>query len=234
MEFTSYDNITLEETYEDGQIIFEEGSSGNWVYVILAGSVEISKTVDERKFILSTLGPGEIFGELALIGDVKRTATTRAIGETTVGIIDRAFLGDEFNKLTAAFRPILVTIVERFIMMMERTREFESRKEERVKKALALKYKDRQAFVKAYTENINTGGLFIKTEKPFEVGEEFVLNLEIPAVEKGLQIKCQVAWTRNETEDPREEPIGMGIKFYDMTKRDTEILENYLIETTED
>ena len=35
MEFTSYDNITLEETYEDDQVIFEEGSSGNWVYVVI-------------------------------------------------------------------------------------------------------------------------------------------------------------------------------------------------------
>lgn len=228
MEFTSYDNITLEETYKDGDIIFEEGSSGDWVYVVLSGSVEISKTVGENTFVLNTLGPGEIFGELSLIGDVKRTATTRANGDTTVGVIDRVFLSDEFNKLTASFRPILVTIVERFIMMMERTRGFASRKEQRVKKALSLKYKDRQAFVKAYTKDISGGGLYIKTDKPLEIGEEFSLKLQIPDVEEALQIKCQVVWAREQTEDPKEKPTGMGVKFCEMTEKDTEILNNCL------
>jgi len=229
MEFTSYDNITLEETYKDGDMIFEEGSSGDWVYVVLSGSVEISKTVGEKTFVLNTLGPGEIFGELSLIGDVKRTATTRAKGDTTVGVIDRAFLSDEFNKLTAAFRPILVTIVERFVMMMERTRGFASRKEERVKKALSLKYKNRQAFVQAYTRDISGGGLYIKTDKPLEIGEEFLLKLQIPDVEEALQINCQVVWAREQTEDPKEKPTGMGVKFCEMTEKDTEILNDCLI-----
>jgi len=40
-------HIASEETYKDGQVILEEGSSGDWVYVVLSGSVEISKTIGE-------------------------------------------------------------------------------------------------------------------------------------------------------------------------------------------
>jgi CRP-like cAMP-binding protein len=124
MKTNPYLNIALEETYEDGEVIFKEGNSGDWVYVVLSGAVEVSKAVDGTKFVLSILKPGEVFGELALIGAVKRTATTRAIGRTTVGIIDRRFLDREFNKLSTDFRTVLVAMVDRFIKTMDRAREF--------------------------------------------------------------------------------------------------------------
>lgn len=124
MKTNPYLNIALEETYEDGEVIFKEGNSGDWVYVVLSGAVEVSKAVNGTRFVLSTLKPGEVFGELALIGAVRRTATTRAIGRTTVGIIDRRFLDREFNKLSADFRTVLVAMVDRFIKTMDRAREF--------------------------------------------------------------------------------------------------------------
>jgi CRP-like cAMP-binding protein len=124
MKANPFLNIVLEETYEDGEIIFKEGNSGDWVYVVLSGAVEVSKATDGTRYVLSTLKPGDVFGELALIGAVRRTATTRAIGRTVVGIIDRAFLDREFNKLSTDFRTVLVAMVERFIKTMDRAREF--------------------------------------------------------------------------------------------------------------
>ena len=124
METNLYLHIALEEAYHDGEVIFKEGNSGDWLYVVLSGTVEVSKAVDGTRFVLSILKPGEVFGELALIGAVKRTATARAIGRTTVGIIDRSFLDGEFNKLSADFRTVLVVMVERFIKTMDRAREF--------------------------------------------------------------------------------------------------------------
>ena len=124
MKTNPYLNVVLEETYEDGEVIFKEGNSGDWVYVVLSGAVEVSKAVDGARFVLSILKSGEVFGELALIGAVKRTATTRAIGRTSVGIIDRGFLDREFNKLSTDFRTVLVAMVDRFIKTMDRAREF--------------------------------------------------------------------------------------------------------------
>jgi CRP-like cAMP-binding protein len=177
MEYGSYENIVSEEDYRDGQIIFKEGSSGKWVYVVLSGSVEISKAMEGKKSILGVLGPGQTFGELALIGNIKRTATVRAIGETTVGIIDRDFLDNQFNKLSSNFRTILLSIVNRYSKVMDRTHSFATRKDERVKESLSLKFKDHQAFVKAYTGNVSRGGLFIRTANPLEVGQRFPLEL---------------------------------------------------------
>ncbi len=106
-------HIADEEVFQDGQVIFEEGSSGDWIYVILSGTVEISKKVGDKKVIVQKLQPEEVFGELGFLGNIKRTATARAIGETTLGIVDREFVDREFNKLSSDFRIILSAVVTR-------------------------------------------------------------------------------------------------------------------------
>ncbi len=119
-------NIASEEHFDDGEIILEEGKSGDWVCIVLEGSVEVSKTVSGGKFILGKLGRGEIFGELALLGAVKRTATVRAIGETTIGIIDREFLDKELNKMSSDLRTIVVSAAQRFKKVIDRIQGFSS------------------------------------------------------------------------------------------------------------
>jgi CRP/FNR family cyclic AMP-dependent transcriptional regulator len=99
--------IATNETYEDGQIIFEEGSHGDWIYVIESGAVELSKAVAGGRAVIVVLQSGEVFGEMAFLARIPRTATARAVGETTVGLIDRAFLDTEYNKLSQHFQVIL-------------------------------------------------------------------------------------------------------------------------------
>jgi uncharacterized protein (TIGR02266 family) len=226
---TEFSHITTsEQTFQNGQIIFEEGSAGDWVYVIISGSVEVSKTINGRKYILSILESGEVFGEIALIGAVKRTATIRAIGETTVGTVDRSFLDREFNQLSSEYRAILVALTHRFIKMMERTREISTRREERIKKKLSLKFKDQHSFISAYTGNLSSGGLFIRTKNPLNVGEKFFIELQLPGLKGVLKAKCEVAWARRETGDPKKKQAGMGVKFYEISEKNAQILKNYI------
>jgi CRP-like cAMP-binding protein len=124
MDDLGFYNIASEQKFDDGEIIFEEGKSGDWVCVILEGSVEVSKTVRGGKFILGKLGRGEIFGELALLGAVKRTATVRAIGETIIGIVDREFLDKELNKMSSDLRNIVVSTAQRFKKVIDRIQGF--------------------------------------------------------------------------------------------------------------
>ncbi len=221
-------NVAIEETYQDGQIVFREGSSGDWVYIILSGSIEISKMVGGEKYIIEILKPGDVFGELGFIGGIKRTATARAIGETTLGIIDREFLDEEFNKLSGQFRAILVAITHRFKKMLERACEYSVRSEARIPKALSLVFKDRDSFVKAYTGNISVGGLFIKTENPLRPGRQFMLKLQLPGVSNPLQIKCEVVWSRKREEGSPGKPAGMGVKFIEIAEKDYKLIKNYI------
>jgi len=229
MEDGSFYNIAYEQKYHDGAFILEEGKSDDRICVILSGSVEVSKTIEDMKFILGILQPGEIFGEFALMGAVKRRATVRAIGETTIGLMDRGFLDYEFNKMSSSFRSILIATVQKYIKMMDRSKSFSFRKHERIPEGLPVKYKSRQALVTAFASNLSEDGLFIRTENPLDVGRCFALELQMEEVAEALEILCQVAWSREETSDPEGKPLGMGVRFYDISEKDAEILKKYLI-----
>ena len=73
-----------------GETIFRQGDHGDRFYIVDSGEVEIE--IDGRE--ANVLGPGEHFGEIALLRDIPRTATARARKETQLYALDRdAFLG---------------------------------------------------------------------------------------------------------------------------------------------
>ena len=69
-----------------GAVIFREGDPGEEMYVVQEGRVEIR--VGEE--VVETLGPGEIFGELALIDDQPRSATAVAVTASRVAAVPEA------------------------------------------------------------------------------------------------------------------------------------------------
>ena len=64
--------------YGVGDVIFEEGSTGRELYVVLNGEVEIAKVNGGSKTVIITLGKGEFFGEMAVIDGSSRSATAIA------------------------------------------------------------------------------------------------------------------------------------------------------------
>ena len=221
-----------EDTYPDGHVLLKEGTGGNWLYVVLSGAVEISKTIDGKKYVIDVLRPGEVFGEVGFVGGKKRTATATTVGQTVIGVVDRSALDAEFNKLSSDFRAILLAMANRFEKMVNRVVEFSSRTDMRIQKSLSLTYKDDQAFISAYASNISTGGLFVKTEKPLRLGDQFMLRLQLPSLQEPLRVSCEVAWVRGVSEASAKQPAGMGIKFIEMSKGDRETLKHYLGKVT--
>lgn len=74
----------VERTFSAGTVICQEGERGEQVYFIVQGRAEIVKEVDEGlERLLGEAGPGEYFGEMALLqSDGARTATVRAVEPT--------------------------------------------------------------------------------------------------------------------------------------------------------
>lgn len=222
-------NIAGEESYHHGEIIFKEGSSGDWVYVVESGSVEISKTIHGQKYVIEVLEKGDIFGEVGFIGGMGRIATAQAVGETTIGIIDKDFLTSEFNKLSEDFRLILVAVAQRVKKMTDRATEYTARKAPRVSKVLPVMFKFQDTVIKGSLGNMSTWGLFIRTDSPLNPGHKFSLKLDLPGIKETLKLRCEVVWSRPQPEGPHR-PAGMGIKFRDIDMKDYRTLKEYIKE----
>jgi len=83
--------------YQD-DTIFREGEEGDAAYVIESGAIEIIKFLEGEEVVLATLGPGELFGEMAIIDPGPRMAGARAVTESVVIVVNRAHLESRLEK----------------------------------------------------------------------------------------------------------------------------------------
>jgi len=80
-----------ERTFAAGQEIFREGDRGDGLYIVREGLVEISGRVEQKgRLVFSQVGPGDIFGEMAVIENMPRSAGAVATKETAAYFIPRA------------------------------------------------------------------------------------------------------------------------------------------------
>ncbi len=94
----------LGRVYKDGEIICREGDKAASMFVIQSGKVDILKNMPEGEIKLTTLGAGEIFGEMSLFDNKPRSATARASGEAIVLTIDKEkFFAKASSDPTLAF-----------------------------------------------------------------------------------------------------------------------------------
>jgi uncharacterized protein (TIGR02266 family) len=218
--------IHQNETYEDGKVIYEENRHGDWIYVIEFGAVELSRTVEGQKVVVALLEPGDVFGELEYLSGERRETTARAVGQTEVGIVDRTFLDDEFNRLSGKFRTMLKAMAVKFAGTIEMlVQEKVRRRKPRAARTFSLAFRDQKSLVKATSLDINGLGVFIKTDKPLDEGARFNLRLMLPGEKEPLRIGCEVAWCRITTNDPETSPRGMGVQFIQITSEDRRRLE---------
>jgi NADH dehydrogenase len=71
--------------FAPNDVVVREGEPGSRFYVVTGGQVEVVRRApDGSEIRLAQLGPGQYFGEVALMRDTRRTATVRAVTETTV------------------------------------------------------------------------------------------------------------------------------------------------------
>jgi len=99
------------EHFEPGEVIFKQGDHGDCLYVVVEGEVEVLRPgPGGGESALRRLGPGECFGEIALLGDHVRTATTRSVTGVNVLAVD----AEAFHALFSSLPP-LRELMERLI-----------------------------------------------------------------------------------------------------------------------
>lgn len=73
------------ETFDSGEMIFDQGDPGDFMYVIIEGEVEIIL----RGKVINTLTVGDFFGEMALVDNRPRSAAARAVVPTKLAPVNR-------------------------------------------------------------------------------------------------------------------------------------------------
>jgi CRP/FNR family transcriptional regulator, cyclic AMP receptor protein len=109
----SFQETPTIQRYSDGDIIVSEGIVSNNAYVIFEGKVNVTKKVDKKSILINTLSKGEVFGEMGLISQSVRSASVVAVGNVTIGVIDREQFEAIVSKLPDDARAIVKALVER-------------------------------------------------------------------------------------------------------------------------
>ncbi len=101
-------------TFQAGETIVREGEQGDAAYIIVAGSCEIQKELPSGTESLQTIGPGAVFGEMAILTEGPRTATVVAVEKTVVMVVTSAILEQEMEALKPWMATLLKSLAARF------------------------------------------------------------------------------------------------------------------------
>jgi CRP/FNR family transcriptional regulator, cyclic AMP receptor protein len=113
--------IATEEAHSLGTLIFQHGQPGEKLYVILEGRIRISRNVPGMgEEALAVLGPGAVFGEMALIDSAPRSADARVHERCKLLALPR----DAFEDLLFLHKDLAYEVLWSFVSMLtQRLRE---------------------------------------------------------------------------------------------------------------
>jgi CRP/FNR family transcriptional regulator, cyclic AMP receptor protein len=100
--------VSVPRRFSAGEAVFREGDDSDTAYVVHAGHARaIREHPDGRQITLATFGPGDIFGELAMFDDERRSATVEASDDLEV----LGILGGDMRHLMRRHPDIAVKLV---------------------------------------------------------------------------------------------------------------------------
>jgi CRP-like cAMP-binding protein/rhodanese-related sulfurtransferase len=102
-------------TFPAGTVIFEEGDPGDSYYIIRSGRVRAFRK-DEGGVVtnLAEIGPGDGFGELALLAGSPRTASVETVEETVLTILSK----DQFDRIVDKYPQVALSFVKHISTML--------------------------------------------------------------------------------------------------------------------
>jgi CRP-like cAMP-binding protein len=106
-ELAQVADVAIPRAFRGGEVVFREGDDSDTCYVVRAGHARaIREHGDGRQITLATFGPGDIFGELAMFEDERRSATVEAIDDLDA----LAILGGDMRRLMHEHAEIAVKL----------------------------------------------------------------------------------------------------------------------------
>lgn len=104
-------------TFPGGQELFHQGDMADAAYIIIDGEADVTVSTPAGEITVAKVGKNELVGEIAILCDVPRTATVRAVSEVTTLAITK----DLFFQLVAEFPQMAMEIMRELAQRLERT-----------------------------------------------------------------------------------------------------------------
>jgi len=129
-----YSHVLDEEEYHVGEKIATAGGHGKWIWIILNGSVSVSREIANGPMNIANLGEGCFLGGFTVLPftEYTRSVTITALEDVRLGLMDTEFLYRDFMSLSQDFRKILLSLDGRLRKITDRAVEL-FRKEDKVK-----------------------------------------------------------------------------------------------------
>ncbi len=104
-----------------GDVLFSQGTEAAGLFIIKHGKVKVFKdvftSVGTTRIDLGILGPGSLFGEMAVIDGQRRSASAEAVEATTCLVMPRNLFDDEFRQC----KPWLAAIIRLLVARLRET-----------------------------------------------------------------------------------------------------------------
>ena len=115
--------VERQRTYKDGQMIFSTGDVGDRLVIVRSGAVRVGRVnPNGRETILAVLGVGHFLGIVGVLTGRRRTQTATAVGETTVGYVqknDFLSLMEKHPEIASAALPITLNRLNLALRMLD-------------------------------------------------------------------------------------------------------------------
>ena len=108
------DTTEIKTSFDTDEYIFREGDPGDCAYIIESGMVEVSLDKDGRKLVVANLTKGDILGEMAIIDQLPRSASARAIVPTVVVSIPLDYVSQKIEQSDSTVRMFLRMAMARY------------------------------------------------------------------------------------------------------------------------
>ncbi len=104
-------------TYKPGEVLFHQDEMGTCAFIILSGEAEVEVRTPAGPLPVAILGASEIVGEIAILCDVPRTATVRALSELDALCVPK----DHFLQMIADFPQMALEIMRALAHRLDKT-----------------------------------------------------------------------------------------------------------------
>lgn len=104
-------------TFRDGEYVVRQGDASDSAYLILDGRAEVEVSFGGSSTVVASLGPSEVFGEIAMLCETPRTASVRASGELRTLMFER----EGMLRLLREFPEMAIEMSRSLAQRLERT-----------------------------------------------------------------------------------------------------------------